>query len=109
MGIGDIYIIKFPSADSHEQEGIRPAVIIIDFPELPIAQIVPLTTNLKAKRFKNILIIEPDNDNNLNHKSIALLFQLRAIDKKRLDKKIGKLINEDIKKLKDGLKSMLKL
>lgn len=109
MEIGDIYIIKFPSAESHEQEGTRPAVVIIDFPELPIIQIVPLTTSLKAKRFKNVLFIKPDNDNNLNQESVALLFQLRAIDKKRLDKKIGKLKDEDIKKLKDGLKSMLKL
>jgi len=49
MKIGDIYIIKFPSADSHEQEGIRPAVVIIDFPELPIAQIVPFNHKSKSK------------------------------------------------------------
>jgi mRNA-degrading endonuclease toxin of MazEF toxin-antitoxin module len=35
-------------------------------------------------------MIEPDEFNNLNVVSVALVFQLRAIDKKRMKNKIGK-------------------
>jgi mRNA interferase MazF len=109
METGEIYIVDFPLSDGHEQEGTRPAVIIIDFPDVPITQIVPLTSNEKAKRYKNIIVVEPDDENNIEKTSIIMLFQLRAIDKRRLINKIGRLKDIDIERLKEGLKEMYNL
>ena len=109
MKTGEIYIVDFPLSDGHEQVGTRPSVIVIDFPELPIAQIVPLTSSEKAKTYKHIIIIKPDEENNLDRTSIALLFQLRAIDKRRLKTNIGKLKEDDIKRLIEALKEMYHL
>ena len=106
MKIGDIYTVEFPLTDTHEQKGTRPTIIVIDFPDLPVAQVIPLTSSKKAITFKYIVAIEPDEKNNLNTTSTALLFQLRAIDKRRLKKKIGELKNKDIKRLLNGLREM---
>lgn len=52
-------------------------------------QVVPLTSKQKASDFPFTFVIEPDQLNNLDSISVALVFQLRAIDKKRLKNKIG--------------------
>lgn len=106
MQTGEIYVVQFPALPSHEQSGIRPAVIVVDFPDLPVAQVIPLTTSEKARKFKNTLVIEPDTENHLEKTSVAVLFQLRAIDKRRLKNKIGKLSLKDTDALIQSLKQM---
>ena len=106
MNMGDIYIVDFPFSAGHEQTGNRPAVIVIDFHELPIAQIIPLTSQEQAKKYNHTVVIEGDEENCLDKTSIALLFQLRAIDKKRLKTQIGKLKAKDVERIKMALKAM---
>ena len=99
MDIGDVFTVEIPPSDGHEQAGTRPA-IIVQAPEfedrLPTVLIVPLTSRLAAQAFPGTFVIYPDAENHLSMISVALVFQLRAIDKRRLKRKIGHLSASDL-------------
>jgi mRNA interferase MazF len=98
MNIGDIFWIQLPSSNGHEQAGRRPAVILQDESyagNLPLVLAVPLTTVRTAPRFTGTLLIEPTDSNGLSQPSVALVFQLRAIDRNRIRDKIG-IVPEDV-------------
>lgn len=109
MQEGEIYFVEIPLSGGHEQEGLRPAIIAqaAGFGKLPTVLIVPLTSKLKAADFPYTFLIEPDQINNLDVTSVALVFQLRAIDKKRLENKIGKIDREKTDILKQMLKDIM--
>lgn len=111
MEEGDIYLVEIPLSGGHEQAGLRPAIIIqaIRSEKLPTVLIVPLTSKLKAAEFPFTFIIEPDQSNHLDAVSVVLAFQLRAIDKKRLKNKIGKVEKTKLDFLKRTLKEMMGL
>lgn len=111
MQAGDIYLIEIPASGGHEQSGLRPAIIVQEkaLEKLPTVLIVPLTSKQKAADFPFTFIIEPDRVNNLNVVSVALIFQLRAIDKKRVKNKIGKIGLEKMELLKQSLKEIMGL
>jgi mRNA interferase MazF len=111
MQFGDIYLVEIPLSSGHEQAGLRPAVIVqeIGVEKVPTVLIVPLTSKLKAKDFPFTLVIEPDQSNNLDVVSVCLVFQIRAIDKKRLQKKIGRIGQVEIDLLKRNLKEIMGL
>ncbi|CAG1007241.1 MAG: type II toxin-antitoxin system PemK/MazF family toxin [Candidatus Methanoperedens sp.] len=75
--------------------------------KLPTVLIVPLTSKLKAADFPFSFLIEPDQINNLDVASVALVFQLRAIDKRRLKTKIGKIGRKKGEILKRMLKDIM--
>jgi len=112
MKRGDIVLVNLPqAADSagHEQVGTRPALIVHDdatSDTLSVVMIVPFTSNLKAQRFPHTILVKPSKENGLSMPSVLLVFQLRAIDKQRVTKKIGHLedklmgqVNQEIKDL----------
>lgn len=110
MIFGDIYLVEIPTSGGHEQQGLRPAIIVQtteNIDELPTVLIVPFTTQIKAANFPFTFVVEPDSTNNLTSTSIALAFQLRAIDKK-IKNKIGSLSINDVRVLKQNLEMMLK-
>lgn len=111
MQAGDIYLVEIPQSGGHEQAGLRPAVIVqtIASEKLPTILIVPLTSKQKAADFYFTFTIEPDRLNNLDTVSVALIFQLRAIDKRRVKNKIGELGLEKMKLLKQYLKEIMGL
>jgi mRNA interferase MazF len=76
---------------------------------LPTALIVPLTTKIKALDFAGTILIKPDKENHLDKESIALVFQLRAIDRKGLSMNIGKLKLNQINKLQTLIKELMGL
>ncbi len=110
MKQGDIYLVEIPVSGGHEQQGVRPAIIVQsdeNIDKIPTVLIVPFTTKMKAASFPFTFIVEPDPNNNLKSTSVALAFQLRAIDKKRLKNKIGALNPEDNETLQRILKNIL--
>jgi mRNA interferase MazF len=110
MEYGDIYSVEISASDGREQAGPRPAIIVQTSKAfLPTILIVPLTSKLAALDFTGTFSIVPDYENNLNTDSVALVFQLRAIDRKRLKGKIGHLSADYIKKLQTLLKFLLQL
>lgn len=108
MKKGDICLVEIPSLDGHEQSGVRPAIILADT-STNIAIIIPLTSNLQALRFLYTLEVKPSKINGLKNVSIALIFQIRAIDKKRLKSKIGELEEFSIREITILLKKLLNL
>lgn len=108
MKKGEIWLVDLPSTNGHEQAGKRPVIILADT-ESNVSIIIPLTSNLQALRFPHILEVKPTKDNGLAVISIALIFQIRAIDKKRLDKKIGELDSLNLKEIDTIIKRLLKL
>ncbi len=105
MKKGEIWLVEFPLSNGHEQTGERPVIVLADT-TANISIIVPFTSNVQALRFPYTVEIKPTRTNGLVAASVALIFQLRAIDKKRFKKKIGVLeestltvINNLIKKL----------
>ena len=108
MQKGEIWVVNMGSTDGHEQEGIRPAVIIADVVG-SIVTIVPCTSNLESLRFPFTLAIESSTTNKLDKISVAVVFQLRAIDKIKLKNKIGILSKKDIKSIDILMKKMLGL
>ena len=108
MKLGHIYLVNLPQISGHEQVGKRPAIIVQEREyNLPTVLIVPLTTKIKALDFAGTILIKPDDRNHLDKESVVLGFQLRAIDRKRLSKKIGELRADQITKLQSLIKELL--
>ncbi len=94
MKRGEIWWVRLPPADGHEQAGERPAIILTEdtyIATLPMVFVVPLTSAMHAARFPGTLIIQPDSRNGLTRPSVALIFQMRALDKRRLIRRMGEL------------------
>jgi mRNA interferase MazF len=90
--VGDIHWVRLPAVNGHEQGGRRPAVIVQDdryAGDLPVVLVVPLTTALAAMRFPGTTLIQPTSENGLHRESVALVFQLRAVDRRRVEDRIG--------------------
>lgn len=72
----------------------RPAVILQEdlfIASLPTVFIVPFTSTQAAARFDGTLVVHPDNQNGLTVTSVALVFQLRAPDKRNCLQPLGVL------------------
>ena len=108
MNKGEIWFVKIPLANGHEQGGTRPVLILSEV-EANTVIIVPFTSNIQALRFINTIEIIPSQLNGLKSKSIALIFQIRAIDRKRLISKIGVLENNILRETEEMIKKVLVL
>ncbi len=110
MKVGDIYWVEFPAANGHEQTGRRPAIVLQDESvtgSLPVVLVVPLTANLKAERFVGALRIPSSTENGLTQDSIAMVFQLRAIDRQRLQTQIGRIGDPAISSVFSALDNLM--
>jgi mRNA interferase MazF len=90
--VGDVHWVQLPPANGYEQRGRRPAVILQDDQYaggLPVVLVVPLTTARATMRFAGTMLIRPTAENGLPRVSVALVFQLRAIDRRRVQERIG--------------------
>ena len=106
MRKGEIRIVDIPELSGHEQIGTRPAIILSDTQSM-VAIVIPCTSNLQALRFPYTLLIKPSKENGLNVSSVALVIQIRAIDKKRLNKKIGFIGKSELQEINKMLKQLL--
>lgn len=115
MARGDILIVNLPApADSagREQIGNRPAIVVqtdVTTAHLPTTMIVPFTSNLAATRFPYTMCVDPSAQNGLTRPSVLLIFQLRAIDKRRLGNKIGHLEEHYLQQLEGEIRRLLSL
>ena len=83
MRKGEVWQVRIPFAPGHAQAGERPAVILTAdafIPALPTVLIVPFTGSRGALRFPGTVLVQPDGQNGLTLPSVALVFQLRALD-----------------------------
>jgi len=105
----EVWLVDLRGASGHEQKKERPAAVWKDLDYVKMAVVLPLTETLERETLAYTHRITPTPKNGLAEESIALIFQMRAIDKKRLVKKIGELEEEDIKSIAAILREMLKL
>jgi mRNA interferase MazF len=94
MTRGDIWRVRLPLTPGHTQGGERPAIIVQDdtrYASLPTVLVVPFTSALAAQRFQGTLLIAPDVRNGLSVPSVALVFQLTAVDRRNCLHRLGEL------------------
>lgn len=94
MTVGDLYWVESPAGAGHAQGGRRPAIIFQGEDANgvpPTVLIIPLTTQRDALRFPATFLIEMDSRNNLRRNSVALIFQLTALDKRLIREWIGEM------------------
>jgi mRNA interferase MazF len=61
---------------------------------LPTTLVVPLTSQLDALRFAGTVLVEADARNGLRRASVALVFQLTAVDRRYLAERLGDVSGE---------------
>lgn len=109
MAKGDILLVGLPNSDRREQDGTRPAIAVqTNVATSPMLMIVPVTSSLNATRFPFTVKIESSESNGLSKTSVAMVFQMRAIDKKRIIRKIGSLESEYLEQIDREIWQMLK-
>ena len=94
MQRGEVWKADIPFTPGHAQAGARPAVIVQDDPfivALPTVLIVPFTGSRSATRFPGTVLVQPDGQNGLTVPSVALVFQMRALDKRHCLHRLGVL------------------
>jgi mRNA interferase MazF len=110
--LGDIHWADLPAQGGREQFGRRPAIIWQDtaaFPRLPTVLTLPLTSRMSAQRFPGTYLIQPTSSNGLSMASVALVFQLGAIDVQRLGARLGALDPSDLAALRDIARKLQRL
>jgi mRNA interferase MazF len=87
MTVGDIHWVELPSDGGREQQGRRPAIIVQDdgyAGRLPTVLVIPLSSARAALSFAGTTLIRATAQRGLRLDSVALAFQLRAIDRSRV-------------------------
>jgi mRNA interferase MazF len=94
MNVGDVHWVDFPPRNGHAQRGRRPAIVAQDASataRLPTILVIPLTTQLASLRFPGTVLVDPDQNNGLRRSSVALVFQLAALDLRLLGLRMGQV------------------
>lgn len=108
MKKGEIWLVDLPSTNGHEQTGARPVLVVAET-EANIAIIIPFTSQVQSLKFPHTLEIRSSKKNGLKELSVALIFQIRAIDRKRLKRKIGELEDAKLNEVDGMLRNLLNL
>ena len=90
---GDVFFCNLDPTFGHEQSGKRPVVIVqtnVANDKLNTVMVAPLTSNLKARGYL-LTVFVPAQSNGLAKDSVLLLFQVRTVDKRRLERKLAHL------------------
>lgn len=87
MKNGAVWLVDLSDAKGHEQRGMRPAIIVGGANGLIL--VVPLTSSMSSARFSHTYTISPDSHNGLDAESVALVFQIVALDRERFQHRIG--------------------
>jgi mRNA interferase MazF len=107
---GDVFLANMDPTVGVEIKKTRPVIIVSNewinrFSQLVV--IIPLTSSTKKVSPSHIII--PKNSGGLDRKSKAVTEQIRAIDKSRLVKLLGKLEPEYMAKLHDAIRNTLNM
>lgn len=106
---GEIWWADLGGLGGHAQAGPRPAIIVAEVPEARSAVVVPMTRTLARTRFPFTFVVEPTARNGLRDRGVALVFQVRYVDRGFLRNKIGNLDKIDVERLDALLADLMKL
>lgn len=109
MKRGDVYWLDLPDQSGHEQYGRRPAVILMSDRLVPVLNtviIVPFTSTLTQRSNPSCLFI-PRGEGGLIQDSVALIHQLRSVDKRRLGTRLGRVREETMREIERIVQEVL--
>ncbi|MBI3051042.1 type II toxin-antitoxin system PemK/MazF family toxin [Candidatus Woesearchaeota archaeon] len=107
---GDIWLVNLDPTIGHEIKKVRPGLIIqndIGNKYSPITIVAPITSQKTEKIFPFEVLLPKGTG--LDKISKILLNQIRAIDKVRLTRKIGRLDEDTVRKVDEALRISLGL
>lgn len=102
-----IFIANLDPVIGSEQGKIRPVLVISEEEInhiLPVVNILPITTRKPGRRIYPNEVLIPAEIGGLEQDSIALCYQIRTLDKRRLIKETGKI--EDLE-IQEGITDAL--
>jgi mRNA interferase MazF len=101
---GEIWFADLNPTKGSEQSGKRPVVIISGDTlndALPIVIVAPITSRIKS--YPTCVLLLASKTNGLKKDSEVVPFQIRAISKKRLTKRIGNITGNELREIFKGL------
>lgn len=108
---GSIVLVNFnPQKKKEEVSKVRPAVIVSDTmlnDILDLVSVVALTTNLIDDA--EPLRVRITARESLKNDSDAMIEQLRCVSKSRIGERLGRLSDDEMAKIENGVKLMLGL
>lgn len=101
---GEMYWVDLNPIKGKEQRGLRPCLVISgksmnQYSGLAI--VCPLTSVLK--HYVGNVILSPNSENGLTERSEVLVSQIRTVDQKRFQKRIGVVHSQQMKEVLKGL------
>jgi mRNA interferase MazF len=106
---GDVYLVAFDPTRGAEIQKTRPALIVqndIDNRYSPITITLPITSRFDAKLYPTEVPL-PAGEGGLTVASVALANQIRAVDKHRLVRRLGKVGAETMREVERALQLAL--
>jgi mRNA interferase MazF len=104
----EIWTADLNPVKGSEQQGIRLVVIVSGNAmndNLGICIVCPLSS--KIKNYAGCIVLTKDGINGLEQNSEVITFQIRAISKERLIRKLGEMSKFQLEVLKKGLNEIL--
>lgn len=107
---GEIYWIDLGEPQGSEPAYVRPCVVVqndaLNQSQIGTVIVCALTTNLRrAKAIGNVLLAE--NEANLPESSVVNVSQIFTVDKRLLTESVGRLSQEKIKAIIEGIKLII--
>ncbi len=119
MKPGDVFIARFPQhlPGGHEQEGVRPAVVVglpkgLGKPRFPVVFLTPLTSHRGqpwAKGAPTLYPVLSSGTAGLPTASVVLADQTRPLDTSRLARYLGTLTPTEFAPLQTALRNIFGL
>jgi len=104
---GEIWRVDLSDGKGHEQRGDRPALVMGSANGLVV--VVPLTTTIATLRFSHTHSLLPTPHNGLDRESVALAFQIVALDRDRFLQKIGNVEESQLQAIAALIRDLLHL
>ena len=104
MRQAEIWLANLNPTKGSEQAGTRPVVVVSGDTlndTLPIAIVVPITSKIKS--YPTCVLLRATKANGLKEDAEAIPFQIRALARQRLTKKIGSVTQEELREIHKGL------
>ena len=106
MSQGEVWLVNLDPTIGDEIRKMRPAVVVNRdaLGNLALRVVTPVTA--WQDRFRDcdwLIRLEPDATNGLDKPSAADAFQVRSVSTRRFVRRVGRLSDEDLKRVLDGL------
>lgn len=108
---GDLFYADLSPVVGSEQGGVRPVIVVqndVGNKYSPTIIVAPVTSQMNKAKLPTHVKIK-GNKYGLPKNSVALMEQLRTIDKKRLREKIGNFSNDIMNKINEAMSISLAL